>query len=138
MVAFNYRGYSESEGKPNIKNIKEDGLVVARFVRNFLAPGAKLGAHGTSIGGSVANFLARQPSLIDFVFIDRSFGSLDSVAEHMCGGRWAAYGLKFLSGVWDTDSCEDYIYSNCYKVIGQDAGGDEIIPERSSLMRAVA
>jgi len=40
--------------------------------------------------------------------------------------------------MWEMPDCaDDYFYSNCYKVIGQDPK-DEVIPDKSSLKTGVA
>ena len=88
--------------------------------------------HGTSVGGSVACYLARR-GLVDFCFIDRSFSALDTVAGSMLG-QWAKIGIKLITNISakDHESVEDYVYSNCYKVIAQDPN-DELITELVSL-----
>lgn len=48
-------------------------------------------------------------------------------------GDWANIGIKLITGVFkEQDSTQDYIYSNCYKVLGQDPN-DELINELVSL-----
>jgi hypothetical protein len=135
VITYNYRGYSQSQGCPTIDNIKADGVVVAQYARCRVGPDAKIGAHGQSIGGSVACHLARE-GLLSFVYVDRSFSGLDMVPRFSMG-KWSYFGIRILTGIWNQDSSEDYIYSNCYKVIGQDPN-DEVISELASLKRGVA
>ena len=67
------------------------------------------------MGGMVAAHLARK-GLVDFLFVDRSFYDLQEVPVYSMG-KWAKYALKFLT-IWQGgDSTDDYIYTNCYKVI---------------------
>lgn len=42
-----------------MSNIKKDGVTVANFARNQSNKGAKLAAHGISLGGAVASHIAR-------------------------------------------------------------------------------
>lgn len=114
FVTWNYRGCSLSQGNPTMKGIKNDGVVVAQYVRNKVGAASKVIVHGTSIGGAVATFVARK-GLCDFVVCDRTFGSLNEVPR-LPLGAWATVGLKYLFE-WDTDNSEDYYYANCYKII---------------------
>jgi len=56
---------------------------------------------------------------VDFVCCDRTFGSLDAVPRYSLG-LWAQIGLKLLLE-WNTDSGQDYLFANCYKVIAADS-----------------
>jgi uncharacterized protein len=85
VVAFNYRGYSMSDGKPTMLNIKKDAATVAKFARTH--SGTKVIAHGISLGGAAASHIARI-GLVDFVVCDRTFGSLEAVPRWSMG-RWA-------------------------------------------------
>lgn len=86
---------------------------------------AKVIVHGISLGGAVASHIAAK-GLCDFVVCDRTFGSLSEVPRAPLGS-WASIGLKYLFE-WNTDSTEDYYYSNCYKIIATDPS-DEIISD---------
>lgn len=114
VVAFNYRGYSQSEGTPTIANLKKDALVVAQFARLQSGKDVKMAAHGISLGGACASHIARK-GLVDFVVCDRTFGNLETVPRWSMG-KWAQIGLKILLE-WSTDSGLDYYYASCYKVI---------------------
>ena len=99
------------------------------------SPHVKLGAHGTSMGGMVATHLARK-GLVDFLFADRTFSSLDEVPFYSMG-NWAKWGMRIFT-LWQAlDSTEAYIFANCYKVIAQDPN-DEVIQDNSSLKTGVA
>jgi hypothetical protein len=135
VMVFNYRGYGLSEGTPSVWKIKQDAETVALYVRQRVGQNAKIGVHGRSIGGVVASHLARK-GLVNFLFADRTFMSLNEVASAMLG-TWAGYGLPILTGWFNTDVTSDYVFSSCYKVLGA-ANNDEIIPEAASLKTGVA
>jgi hypothetical protein len=76
VITYNYRGVSLSTGAPSIANLKKDAVTVANFARSLSGWEGKLLAHGTSLGGCAASFLARVGA-VDCVVCDRTFGSLD-------------------------------------------------------------
>ena len=96
---------------------------------------ALVGVHGRSIGGVVATHLARK-GLVDFLFADRTFRSLEHTAKHGIG-VWAGFALPFFTFCFDSDLTTDYIFSSCYKVMGNDPN-DEIIDDNASLKTGVA
>jgi hypothetical protein len=104
-------------------------------VKSRTPPGAKIGAHGLSMGGMVASYLARK-GLVDFLFADRTFYDIQEVPVYSMGS-WAKYAIKFLTLWRDLDSSEDFIFTNCYKVIAQDPN-DEVINDNSSLKTGVS
>ena len=110
-------------------NVKQDGLIVAQYVKKRMGNTSNIIVHGISLGGAVASHIARK-GLCDFVVCDRTFGSLSEVPRAMLG-LWATIGLKYLFE-WNTDNTKDFYYSNCYKIIATDPN-DEIISDGSSL-----
>ena len=94
-----------------------------------------MGAHGLSMGGMIAAHLARR-GLIDFLFVDRTFYDLQEVPVYSMG-VWSKYALKFLTLWSGVDSTEDYIFTNCYKVISQDPN-DEVIHDNASMKTGVS
>ena len=76
---------------------------------------AKVGAHGLSMGGLVAAHLARK-GLVDFLFADRTFSSLEEVPVYSMGA-WAKWSIKIFAAWKDVDATKDYIFSNSYKVM---------------------
>ena len=76
VLVYNYRGYGLSQGTPNIKDLRQDGETVAMYVRQRVGAYARVGVHGSSIGGVVATHLARK-GLVEFLFADRTFRSLE-------------------------------------------------------------
>lgn len=96
---------------------------------------AKVGAHGLSMGGLIAAHLARK-GLIDFLFADRTFSSLEEVPVYSMG-NWAKWGLKIFAMWKETGGTRDYIFANCYKVIAQDPN-DEVVNDNASLKTGVS
>ena len=87
------------------------------------------------MGGLIAAHLARK-GLVDFLFADRTFYSLEEVPVYSMG-KWAKWGMKIFSLWGGIDASRDYIFSNCYKVISQDPN-DEVINENCSLKTGVS
>lgn len=83
----------------------------------------------------MATYLARK-GLVEFLFADRTFRSLDEAAKYTTGA-WAQYALPFFTFWYDTDLTTDYIFSSCYKVMSNDPN-DEIINDNASLKTGVA
>ena len=83
----------------------------------------------------MACHLARK-GLVDFMFADRTFYSLEEVPVYSMGS-WAKYGMKAFSWWKDLDMTRDYIFANCYKVIGQDPK-DTVIDDNASLKTGVS
>jgi len=115
-------------------NVKQDGIVVAQYVKKRLGFSSKIIIHGISLGGAVASHIAGK-GLCDFLLCDRTFGSLSEVPRAMLGA-WATNGLKCLFE-WKTDSTEDFYYANCYKIIATDPN-DEIISDGSSMKTMIS
>lgn len=112
-----------------MQRVKQDGIVVAQYVKKRVGNSSKIIVHGISLGGAIASHIASK-GLSDFVVCDRTFGSLSEVPRALLGS-WATFGLKYLFE-WSTDSTEDFYYSNCYKIIASDPN-DEIISDSSSM-----
>lgn len=133
LVYFNYRGYGRSAGVPTPARVKGDAERVIECVQREW-PSHRILVHGESLGGMVACHLARKYK-IDLLVCDRTFASLDGVANRMLG-TWAGLGLKYL-GFWFTNVVSDYLAADCHKVILQDPK-DEIIAFPASLRSGVS
>ena len=133
IVLWNYRGYGRTKGRPTPTLIKRDGLAVAEHLKRVLGVD-RLAVHGESMGGMVAAYVARHTS-VEFLFADRTFGSLDAVAKFGFGE--VAYYLYRLLSCWNSDTVDDYIHAQCYKVISSDPS-DSMISDFASLKTAVA
>ena len=87
------------------------------------------------MGGLIAAHLGRK-GLVDFIFADRTFNSLEDVPIYTMG-NWAKWSIKLFT-LWDgCESTKDYIFSNCYKVISADPN-DEVINDIVSLKTGVS
>ena len=133
VMLWNYRGYGRSQGRPVPKKILEDGECVVRYLREERKV-QKLILHGESLGGAVATYLAWKCGC-DFLFADRTFSSLDSVAS-VSLGKFAEKLFRLLTG-WNFNCTQNFIQSPCYKVMGNDPC-DGTIHELSSLKTAIS
>ena len=133
VMMWNYRGYGRTKGRPTPSNLKKDGVAIAEYLKTVRKVGV-LGVHGESLGGMVATHIARTCG-VDFLFADRTFASLESVA-HFNFGR-VAHTLYRLLTWWNTDSAEDYLFADCYKVISADPN-DTMINDMAALKSGVA
>ena len=135
LFVWNYRGFGRSEGTPYPKKLCSDGEVIIDHLRNQRRVQKMIGVHGQSLGGYVACHLARN-CRVDFVFIDRSFSSLEKVSECMYG-KLAKNSLKLITlGAWKCETVENFVLSNVYKVVSCDPR-DEIIHDISSLKNGI-
>lgn len=93
----------------------------------------KLGAFGESLGGLVACHIAAKLHL-DLLVADRTFGSLEAVAEHgfhpVAG--WLLRNVRW----WGDVTAYNFVEAECYKVVTCDPN-DEMICENSSLKAQV-
>jgi hypothetical protein len=133
VMLWNYRGYGRTKGRPTPDRLKKDGVVVAEYLKSNRKVGV-LGVHGESLGGMVATHIARTCG-VDFLFADRTFCSLNSVSNYNFG-RLAQYLYTYLTW-WHTDSAQDFLYADCYKVISADPN-DTMINDLASLKSGVA
>ena len=58
VMAWNYRGYADTNGTPTPYNIKVDGESILNFLIQDLQLKGKIGVYGRSLGGIVATHLA--------------------------------------------------------------------------------
>lgn len=133
VCIFNYRGFAASTGYPTPSSLKKDTEVVVRYLRETRQV-QKLVLHGESIGGMMACHAANICGA-DLLICDRTFCSLDAVAERLMGS-WASYGLQIICR-WNTDVVADFLQTRCPRIVLQDPA-DEIISHCSSLKCGVA
>lgn len=91
VVAFHYRGYSPSAGKPSAKALLEDAPLVYDAVVERIRP-RRIVAVGFSIGSAVAANLARDRQL-DGAILVTPFDSLKAVTADLY--PWLPVGLFF-------------------------------------------
>jgi uncharacterized protein len=81
IVAFHYRGYGPSGGRPSAATVLKDGLVVHDFVRQTLGD-IDVIAVGLSLGTGVAAYLAARRQISGLILVT-PFDSLKALAfEH--------------------------------------------------------
>jgi len=91
IVAFHYRGYPPSEGRPGAGALIEDSVRIHDFARDRLDP-ARIVAVGFSVGSGVAAALSAARPLDGLVLVT-PFDSLARVAGDHC--RWLPVRLLF-------------------------------------------
>tara|TARA_B100000795_G_scaffold3923_1_gene2697 strand:- start:126 stop:1343 length:1218 start_codon:yes stop_codon:yes gene_type:complete len=103
IVAFDYRGYGDSTGKPNEVGLQLDAKAVLKYVHNDLneyIDSSQIILFGRSLGGSVATWLAgqkyegestgkcdlkQQPHGIRGLVIENTFASIGDLAMKLFG-----------------------------------------------------
>ena len=81
VVAFHYRGYRPSTGRPSADALLEDAPLVLRAAANRVEP-ERIVAVGFSIGSGVAASLSSQPG-VDGLILVTPFDSLKAVAAEL-------------------------------------------------------
>ena len=131
VVAFHYRGYRPSGGRPSADALLADALVIFDQLRQA-SPSGRTVAVGFSIGSGVAAYLARHRSLAGTILVT-PFDSLEMLArDHY---PWAPVGLLLRHRMPTIDFVRDT--STPTALIA--AGRDSIVPARRSepLRRAI-
>ena len=145
ILLWNYQGYGERGGCSTFNNIKFDGEKLFKYIlknKSKLGQYAKIGVHGTSMGGLVACHLANKfKDDISFLVCDRNFSSVDNIISTYYLGSFLSimYTLFYPQYLYSSDNVFNYsqINSNkCVKVILSDCN-DEIIPNAASLKESV-
>ncbi|CAD8138849.1 unnamed protein product [Paramecium octaurelia] len=128
MFLWNYRGYCDSQGLPNTKDIMKDAESICDFVTSQLKV-SQLIFHGESLGGMVACHLGRVRQC-NLLFADRTFSSISNIAQ-VGFSKYASFLFKLLTS-WNYDSAKSYVECQSYKILALDQK-DEVIPYLSSL-----
>jgi len=128
IMIWNYPGYGRSQGKPTPDRILNSAECVYKYLREERGI-KKLVIHGESLGGAVACHLASKFGC-DLLFADRTFSSIDKVAE-ISVGKYPKKILNLLTG-WKLESTKNYLNCHSYKLIGNDPC-DGTIHELASL-----
>jgi fermentation-respiration switch protein FrsA (DUF1100 family) len=82
VLAFDYRGYGKSSGKPFEAGILEDGMAAqAWLAEHAQIPKSSIVLWGRSLGGAVAIHCASQTGA-EILVLDRTFNSMVDVASH--------------------------------------------------------
>ena len=86
VVVFNYRGVSQSTGRPTISRTQKDMDSVLKMVKETWNVSDKdILVHGRSVGGPHAAYIASKHPEMTLV-CDRTFTNLASAAKNMVGG----------------------------------------------------
>lgn len=120
VVAFHYRGYGPSTGRPSADALLEDAPLVLRVAAERVKPDRTV-AVGFSIGSGVAASLARQPG-VDGLVLTTPFDSLKSVAAELY--PWLPIGPFFRHEI----DAGAFLHGSQLPVAIIAAGRDEIIP----------
>jgi len=131
VIAFHYRGYQPSGGKPSAAALLEDAPLLFDLARERLRPD-KLVVVGISLGSGVAAGLAeRRP--VDGLILVTPFDSLKAVANQQF--PWLPVPLLLRHNL----ASDDYLRNSRVPVAIVAAEQDEVIPPRrtEALRRAV-
>jgi len=138
VFCWNYRNYGKSKGMPDPYTCYHDSESILKFLIKDLGIKGKIGCFGRSIGGTMATHLANHYSQhIDFLFIDRSLGSLHSISQNIIQGDFSPFLSKYLSNNWVINSDKNFYEAQCFKMLTQDPN-DDIVDRYSALNAHVA
>src|SRR5918994_962757 len=124
VVAFHYRGYPPSTGRPSAEALLADAVTIFDHVQEVFAP-ERVVAVGFSIGSGVAAYLARQRSLAGLILVT-PFDSLEALARDLYW--WAPVGLLLRHRMPVTDFVRGSPVPTALVV----AARDTIVPARRS------
>ena len=137
ILFWNYRGYGLSEGYSTFNNNRKDILELFDEIKK-MNKWEKYGAHGYSIGGISATYLAKNRN-IDLLISDRNFSNVYRISESFFFGSIIKYLCKFI--LLDRFNNEqNYLFTknkNCCKIILCDPS-DEIVPNSGSVKSYVS
>jgi fermentation-respiration switch protein FrsA (DUF1100 family) len=120
VLATEYRGYGESEGRPSESGCRLDAHAALAEARRLSAEGAPLLVHGRSLGGAVAIGLAAEAQ-VDGLIVESTFTRVADMA--------ALIGIPFASALvayrFDSVARLDDLDAPVFLVHGT---GDTLIP----------
>lgn len=137
ILFWNYRGYGLSEGHCTFNNNRKDILELFDEIIK-LNKWEKYGAHGYSIGGISATYLARNRN-IDLLVSDRNFSTVSRIVESYPLGTFIKYLYKFvlLDRFYNE---ENYLFTKnakCCKIILCDPL-DEVVDNNGSVKSSIS
>jgi fermentation-respiration switch protein FrsA (DUF1100 family) len=94
VLAYDYRGYGRSAGRPSEEGVYRDALAAYEHVRARGVPASRLVAFGESLGGAVSVHLASQRPCAALVLVS-PFTRLRDVARVHYGPLAALAGDRF-------------------------------------------
>jgi esterase/lipase len=125
ILFWNYRGYGFSEGSADFTNSCEDILTIYDHVMEHFHYN-KIAVHGLSIGGLPASYLASRRN-INLIIADRTFGSVDDIINSFPFANKFIYYLAKILFFPFVDNKENFMKSNCKKILMNDPEDRTII-----------
>jgi len=135
ILFWNYRGYGFSEGNADFNNVCDDILDIYDFIMEHFHYN-KIAVHGLSIGGIPACHLACKRN-INLIIADRTFGSVDDVINTFPFGNKFIYFLAKILFFPFVNNTDNFIQSNCKKILMNDPE-DKTIIDTFSLKTSIA
>jgi uncharacterized protein len=123
VVAFHYRGYRPSGGRPNVEALLADSLRIFDHLQQGRA--RRVVAVGFSIGSGVAAYLARHRPLAGMILVT-PFDSLEALARELYW--WAPVGLLLRHRM----PTIDFVRHTSLPTAFITAGRDVVVPFRRS------
>jgi hypothetical protein len=124
IVAFHYRGYAPSNGRPSAKALMSDSLAIFDSLRQGQIE-EPIVAVGFSIGSGVAAYLARHRPVAGLILVT-SFDSLEALALDLYW--WAPVGLLFRHRIQTIEFVRDSLAPTALIT----AERDKVVPARRS------
>ncbi len=110
FFTFDYRGYGQSEGRPDIPGVTEDGvaaLIQGLELHQKHSPDGLFVVIGQSLGGAIAlRALELRPDLaqqVDLIVMDSSFASYQEVAASALRSTWVTWLFSPLAYILISD-----------------------------------
>ena len=125
ILFWNYRGYGFSEGSANFTNVCEDIINIYDHVLEHFHYN-KIAVHGLSIGGIPASYLSNKRN-INLIIADRTFGSVEDIINTFPFGHKFIYYLAKILFFPFVDNTDNYMKSNCKKILMNDPEDKTII-----------
>jgi uncharacterized protein len=131
VLCFDYEGYGASEGRPNAKNLVDDGLASVRYAQSRLrTPGTGVAVFGQSLGGAVAVVVTAKEPLVRGAVIESAFARYRTMARVAMGRHWITWilypAVPFVSRHYDPVDFVAHIAPRPVLFIHGDA--DTIVP----------
>jgi pimeloyl-ACP methyl ester carboxylesterase len=118
VLVWNYRNYGRSQGTPDPYTCYHDAEAVLKFAIKDLGLQGKIGCFGRSLGGTMASHIAKNyPQFIEFLFVDRSLGSLEEISQNMIMGRFNQLLFNIFSRGWVLNSAKNFYEAQCFKMV---------------------
>ncbi len=125
VLAFDYRGYGQSTGKPSFKGVYQDGVSVFQFAESYPDIDAnKLIVFGQSLGGNVAiaSVGSSQRQKVQAMVIDSTFYGYSAIAnDKLKGAKWL---------VSDKYSAYQYLPKLTMPIFLMHGDADNVIPPK--------